>query len=338
MAKDLTNIINHFAIVLDESSSMSQHKLSVIKLIDNEIAHLAERSTVLDQETRVSIWAFADRVRCIVWDKDVLRLPSISTFYKPNGNTAFVDATLESVEALSETPERYGDHSYLVYVVTDGADNRSSTPGSQLRKRLDGLPDHWTVAALVPDARAKHETKNFGFPAGNVQIWDINSKSGVEELGDTVRKATDVYMEQRARGVRSTRTLFSTDASAVNAATIAQAHLTTVPRGSYLLAPVPTDCTIVDFTRACGHDYRLGSGFYELMKTEWIQPQKQIAIVERGAGARVYIGQAARDMIGLGDQLVRVKPDYNADYAVFVQSTSINRKLKAGTRYLYLIK
>jgi len=33
----------------------------------------------------------------------------------------------------------------------------------------------------------------------------------------------------------------------------------------------------------------------------------------------------------------RVKPDFNPDYAVYVQSTSVNRKLKAGTKYLYLV-
>lgn len=42
-------------------------------------------------------------------------------------------------------------------------------------------------------------------------------------------------------------------------------------------------------------------------------------------------------MIGLPDMAVRVKPDYNPDYSVYVQSTSINRKLIAGTKYLYLL-
>ena len=52
----------------------------------------------------------------------------------------------------------------------------------------------------------------------------------------------------------------------------------------------------------------------------------------------MYSGQEARQMIGLPDMNVRVSPNHNADFDIFVQSTSINRKLIAGTRYLYLIK
>lgn len=333
------NIINHIGLVLDASTSMSRHRSSLITVADNQIKHLARRSQELDQETRISVWTFADanHINCVVWDKDVLRLPSIATFYKVGGNTAFIDATMQAISDLGETPERYGDHSFLVYVLTDGEENCSINDTATLQKVLGNLKPHWTLAALVPNASAKHEAKRFGFPAGNVEVWDTTSTAGTSEAGERIRAATDTYMQNRATGVRSTRTLFSTDAAAVNATTIAQAGLQPLARDKYMLIPVPTVSVIADFTKACGHNYRTGSGFYELSKTEHIQPQKAIAIVERGPAGRVFVGRDARQMIGLPDEVVKVKPDHNPDFAVFVQSTSNNRKLMPGTKYLYLL-
>lgn len=333
------NIINHIGLVLDASSSMYNKAASLIKVADNQIAYLAQRSKELDQETRISVWTFADshNIECVVWDMDVLRLPSIAKFYHPLGNTALIDATLKSINDLSETPERYGNHSFLIYVITDGEENRSTNDSSVLQKRIATLPNHWTLAALVPNANGKYEAKRFGFPAGNIEVWDATSSAGVTEVGEVLRTSTDAYMTARASGTRSTRNLFSTNADAVNATTIAQAGLTPLRRSAYKLIPVPQDTPIREFTEGCGLKYILGRGYYELSKTETIQPQKEIAIVERGPRGNVYVGHDARQMIGLPDMEVRVKPDYNPDYLVYVQSTSVNRKLKAGTKYLYLV-
>jgi uncharacterized protein YegL len=335
----VANIINHIGLVLDASTSMIRHAGSLIKVADGQIAHLAQRSKELDQETRISVWTFADahNIQCVVWDMDVLRLPSIAKFYRAHGNTAFIDATLKSISDLGETPERYGDHSFLVYVLTDGEENNSRSSASELQKQLSTLPDHWTLAALVPNANVKHEAKRFGFPAGNIEVWDATSQQGVSEAGDRVRSATDAYMRGRASGVRSTRTLFSTDAVAVNAATIAQAGLSPLARDTYMLIPVPKDTDIKSFTEAAGLNYRTGNGFYQLMKSETIQPNKKIVVVERAATAKVYSGREARQLVGLPDMEVRVKPDFNDQYHIFVQSTSNNRKLISGTRYLYLL-
>lgn len=333
------NIINHIGLVLDASSSMGPYQDDLVKVADSQIEHLARRSRELEQETRISVWTFADptNINCVVWDKDVLRLPSIATYYRPWGNTAFIDATLQSISDLAETPERYGDHSFLIYVLTDGEENRSRNSAATLQQRLSTLKDHWTLAALVPNARGMHEAKRFGFPAGNIEIWNANSAQGVAEVGDRVRTATDNYMMGRRSGLRSTRNLFSTGADAVNVQTITQAGLKPLAKGTYILVPVPTDSRIDEFTAQCGHKYQAGRGFYQLMKREEIQATKDIVVVGK-KDHKVYSGPDARQMIGLPDLNVRVSPDHNADFDIFVQSTSINRKLIAGTRYLYLIK
>ena len=145
-------------------------------------------------------------------------------------------------------------------------------------------------------------------------------------------------MQARSTGVRSTKNLFSTDATAVNAATIKQAGLTPMARGTYILVPVPTDkVPIKEFTEQCGHKYVIGRGFYELSKKETIQTSKDLVVVGK-KDSKVYSGPQARSLVGLPDSMdVRVEPNSNPDYTIFVQSTSVNRHLKVGTKYLYLL-
>jgi hypothetical protein len=335
MLKD--NCINHVVLVLDASWSMDEHADTLIKVTDAQIEYLAKRSEELNQETRVSIYDFASDVRCLVYDKDVLRLPSIESIYKTRGRTALIDATLKSLDDLSQTATLYGDHAFLTYVLTDGMENQSRNRPTRLKDRLRGLAANWTVAALVPDNQGRRYATDYaGFQPDNVAIWDATSAQGVIEVGDTIRKATDNFMEARSKGgFVGTRSLFSTGLDAINAQTV-HSTLTPLRDNAYDVIPVHQDAPIREYVYSRGLDYKIGKGFYQLTKREKIQPQKQIAIREKATG-KVYWGDAARDLLGLNTNLeVTVKPDINPEYDVFVQSTSVNRKLIRDTDLLVL--
>lgn len=337
MGDPTQNYINHIVLVLDESGSMHPHRSELVKVADAQIKHLADRSQHLDQETRVTIYTFSNTVRCIIYDKDVLRLPSIAQYYNPNGGTALIDATMQAVDDLAMTPEKYGDHAFLMYVLSDGEENSSRAfRAVHLAERLKRLPDHWTVAALVPNAIGMHDAKRVGFPAANVAIWSATSEHGIEEVGKTIKDATERFMVARASGVRGTHTLFATGEDKVNSTTIKAAGLKPVAPSKYDLIPVIHDEAIKDFVEGtCGLKFKLGRYYYQLMKTETIQPQKDVAILEVATG-KIYNGKQARDLIGLPDVQVRAKPDPNKKYVTFVQSTAPNRKLIAGTKLLIL--
>lgn len=329
------NYINHVVLVLDASASMTPHRNELVRVADGQVKYLARRSQELDQETRVSIYSFSNDVRCLIYDKDVLRLPSISTLYHPGGMTALVDATLKSLDDLSQTATLYGDHAFLAFVLTDGQENRSRNRPAKLVDRLNGIPNNWTVACLVPDQRSVFESKGFGFPPDNIAVWDAQSAAGVAEVGETIRRATDNFMQARATGVRGTRTLFSTGLDAVNASTVHDA-LTPLAPTAYDILPVHQDSPIREYVYSRGLNYQIGKGFYQLTKTENIQPQKQVAIREKSTG-EVYWGDGARDLLGLPRNMqVRVKPNINPEYDVFVQSTSVNRKVLRDTDLLVL--
>jgi hypothetical protein len=330
------NYINHVVLVLDASSSMTGHTRDLVKVADAQVKYLAQRSQELDQETRVSVYTFANTVQCLVYDKDVLRLPSISSLYRASGMTALIDASVKSIEDLEQTATLYGDHAFLVWVLTDGMENASKLKPQMLRAKLAGLPDNWTVGVLVPDQRGVFEAKGFGFAPDNISVWNPNDTGAVLEVGNTVRTATDNWMNARSTGVRGTRSLFSTGLDAVNRTTVSSS-LKALPLTSYAVVPVSFERQIRDAVESSGNfgRYQTGKSFYQLTKTETIQPHKQVVIREKSTG-KVYSGSQARSLIGLPAHEVRVKPDANPEYDIFVQSTSVNRKVLPGTDVLVL--
>lgn len=338
------NQIDHIAIVIDASDSMRRLTKAVIRVVDNQIAYLARRSTELNREVRVSVYTFADDVICEIFDKDVLRLPSIASLYKTRGMTALIDATVQSQRDLATTSTIYGDHAFLTFVVTDGYENASRRNGpARLRELMENQADNYTLATLVPDHQAMDLAARNGFPRDNIRPWDATSEAGVEQAGDTILGATETFFRGRAAGVRGSRAIFSTGEDAVNAATVAQADLTALPADRYRLVPVPTDgVEIRPFVQGLGLDYKVGNVFYELGNSLVdIQGQKQVAIVDRASDRVLYDpvdnGPKVRALVGLPDIKVRKRADRNSKYATFVQSTSVNRKLKVGTRVLVLL-
>ena len=341
------NYINHVALVLDASSSMSHLSGKVVEVADQQIAYLARRSRELDQETRVTVYAFADKVECVIYDKDVLRMPSLKKLYRVGGMTALLAAALKSQRELAQTAQLYGDHSFLTFVLTDGQENASHRcPGAPSRdprelvqavaEMIATQEDNWTLAVLVPDQMGKREAMQCGFPKENIAIWDATSTQGLEEAGQVIQQATEKFMVGRAQGIRGSRAVFSTGADAVNKDTIEAAGLTPVDPSKYQVIPVARDVAIREWVLESGHTYRTGCAFYQLSKPEKIQARKQIAVLEKKTD-RVYTGPEARALIGLANVETRVKPDHNDDFTIFVQSTSVNRKLVSHTRLLLML-
>ncbi|MBH5338733.1 VWA domain-containing protein [Streptomyces pactum] len=340
------NYINHVALVLDASSSMSHLSRKVVEVADQQIAYLARRSEELDQETRVTVYVFSDKVQCVIYDKDVLRMPSLKQLYRVGGMTALLAATLKSQRELAQTAQLYGDHSFLTFVLTDGQENAShrcpDAPSTNQRELVRAVAelirtqeDNWTLAVLVPDQMGKREAMQCGFPKDNIAIWDATSTQGLEEAGQVIRQATENFMVGRARGIRGSRAVFSTGAEAVNKDTIKAAGLTPVDPSRYRLIPVGREAGIREWVQECGHTFRTGCAFYQLSKSEKVQARKQIAVLEKKTD-RVYMGPEARALLGLPDMEVRVKPDHNDEFTIFVQSTSVNRKLVPNTRLLLM--
>jgi hypothetical protein len=112
-----------------------------------------------------------------------------------------------------------------------------------------------------------------------------------------------------------------------------QAAMVPMGAGEYVVLNVVQEQPIKEMVQAAAGSYQRGSAYYEFMKTENIQSDKEF-VVEMGG--RFYSGPAARSVLGLPAEKVRVKPDHKAGCTIFVQSNSVNRKLIPGTRLLLL--
>lgn len=149
------------------------------------------------------------------------------------------------------------------------------------------------------------------------------------------------YEETVARAGRMNRTLdraFGTLAgrkkSTRYAGTVAP-KFTPVPPGRFQILQVDDSQDIQSFVESNDLMFQKGRGFYEFMKTETIQENKEVVLRDKSTGD-MFTGDAARQLIGLPTGVRgKLKPVHLDAYDVFVQSTSYNRKLISGTRFLY---
>lgn len=323
--------INHVVFVIDASDSMKGISAEVVRVADGLVKDLADLSTKLNQETRVTIYVFSNTVQCLVYDKDVLRLPSIAKLYKTINMTALIDATIQAREELGLTATLYGDHAFLIYVLTDGQENVSRRTIGDLTDMFKKLPDNYTMACLVPNQSAKFTVVKYGFPAGNVQVWDASSEAGMREAGNVMRGSTVSYMTARASGLKSTTGLFNMDPTTVNYKTVA-ANLKELTGFRVEHVKQGQPAVIKEFIESLRPKvpFVQGANYFPLIKREKIGDSKEIVIRHIISG-KIYGGPQARALVGLPDTgEVSVSPQPNSEYEIFVQSTSLNRKLIPG--------
>jgi len=340
--------INHIAFVIDESGSMGTHASAVVRVFDEQVKMLAKRSVELNQETRVSLYIFNQprtlgklehNIRCVVYDRDVLRLPSLKGQYNPDGGTPLVRATLQALMDLSQTPELHADHAFLVYAITDGEETeRLPSLNSLLGQRIRELEhkENWTIAALVPDTRGRIDCRNLGFSDGNIMQWDV---SNVEEVGTAVAQSTQNYMTMRAAGKRSTRGLFTAEVKAKRKDVVASLLPVTNPYTVFAHPTTSPRQEIREFVeKKTNRPYLVGSAYYQLIKPETLQANKKICLRTVPDG-RLFSGtlEQVRQVLNLpagGD--IKVAPGEIKDFVVFIESTSTNRHVIPGQEILVM--
>jgi hypothetical protein len=364
--------VNHVALVIDKSGSMRQHEQTVIRVVDEFVKGLKEESRervdpstgrkVPRQETRISLYAFDHTVECLVWDMSVEDLPSMRDVYRVQGGaTSLIEATVLSLDDLaSEVSQKYGEHSFLQITWTDGIENASgcsetghmhSSPDGYRVERPDQLnhwkkriqtamaelPDNWTSAILVPNVLSKRKAQEYGFPSGNISMWDAETTQGVEEAIGTMKAAATSFLRGRERGVRGTRSLFAVGQD-LDVATV-KSVLTPLDGSKYKLLDIKDtdhDREIRDFVekRMPGVTYKQGMAYYQLGPRVTVQSSKDVVVLDTETDL-VYGGPDARELLfggaGRDGGSLSVKAGQNSKLKVFVQSKSVNRKLKKLT-------
>lgn len=111
--------------------------------------------------------------------------------------------------------------------------------------------------------------------------------------------------------------------------------LTPVHPSRFQILSVSRDCPIKDFVQDNGLNFKIGRGFYEFTKSVEVQEYKEVIVQDKITG-EMFSGDDARKILGIPvGKRATVKPTALDGYVGFIQSTSNNRKLLGGTKFLY---
>lgn len=197
--------------------------------------------------------------------------------------------------------------------------------------------DLWTFTFQLPPGQKHLFCQEYSVPSDNVMEWEATAR-GVEEASVATTMGLTGYFGARAKDQRSVTNFYITaDMSKVDPKKV-KTNLDDIS-DRFKVYEVGKEVAIKDFVEAkTGRPYVIGSAYYQLTKTEKVQPQKEVLVQEKGKKA-VWGGDEARQLIGLPDgDSAKVVPGNMANWDVYIQSTSPNRKLVRGTKVLVDVK
>ncbi|MEH2452850.1 vWA domain-containing protein [Nostoc sp.] len=217
------------------------------------------------------------------------------------------------------------------------------------RKELDKLAEAEITVYGVQALNRSHATpfyqelaeKSGGFHINLDQfsyISDLFLAVCYQQSSNEQLQAYEQEVIDQGRMSRGLNKIFNTMMNREATSYYESADLRAVTPGRFQILEIEQDISIKAFVLENGLSFKVGRGFYEFTKTETIQAQKEIILMDRGTGD-LFEGGAAREMLGLPmDATIRIKPSNLEKYVVFVQSTSANRKLIGKTRFLYEVE
>lgn len=334
---------NYIGISRDHSASMRNIALNAGRDYNDNIASIKDGATEFNIDTIVSVVKCGVGRRALVV-RDVINsnvsalTPIEDGDYIADGNgTPLFDSVGDLIEQLESVPDAADpDVSFVVMVITDGGENCSvKWTGKSIAQKMNQLTmtDRWTFSFRVPRGY-KQELVRYGIPAGNILEWDQTEK-GVQVATVATRSAVKSFYAARSAGLKSTDKFYA-DLSEVSLKEVKSA-LVDISAEIDIFKVLTTEdgIQIRDFVeKRTKKPLVKGSAFYQLTKTETVQEYKQIAIRDKLKGT-VYSGFEARDLLGLPSTgEVKLAPGQHGQYDIFIQSTSINRKLVKNTNVL----
>lgn len=180
-------------------------------------------------------------------------------------------------------------------------------------------------------------------------INDLIRAIAVKQQGDESLASFADQLQKSGRMTRNVGTAigtmlgknstFSTKWSSCVPNVIRSDALVSVPSGRFQVMSVDSESVIMNFVTDQGITFKKGRGFYQLTKSEKVQGGKEIILQDKETG-EFFNGPQVRKILGLSEGIEgRLSSKSFLDkFEIFVQSTSLNRKLVGGTKFLYEIE
>lgn len=327
--------VNRICLVIDRSGSMGHLTAASVKALNDNIETIRAQARATGQTTLVTVLSFDDTISAIRQSTNVEVIEPIRvTEVGARGQTALFDAVGEAIKGLQGAftfPDE--DSSYLIMAITDGQENSSRNfTAASLRSCMQTVisTDRWTLTFLLPPGAKNHFVSQFGISEGNVAEWE-GTTQGVQAYTQQNTQGIGTYFSSRSVGVNSVKS-FYTDLSGLTSKQV-KTQLDDLSNQVRIL-PVDREQDIRTFVQDKLGVYTPGSAFYQLTKDEKeVQSYKQLLVMEKGK-RQVYGGADARQVLGIPPGNLKVKPGNHGNFDIFVQSTSLNRKLVRGTKLL----
>lgn len=327
--KNASSVEVNVVLLIDDSGSMQSYVSAARDLIGKQVSEIAG----MKNAKRFSLIEFGSEINVKLSFVSPKKAKTSVPHYNPHqGSTRVIDAMVESIDHLEKAPQSENS-AYLLMTITDGEDNASHRSRAELKRQIEKLTstDKWTFMFNGVGRYAREFAKSVGIPEGNFLEFEA-SDAGVRRLAATNVQATLGLSERYSRGETASRGVY-VNLAGVNTQEVKD-ELNDVT-SQYHIVDVDQDSPINEFVRSkLGLEFQRGRGFYELSKPEEVQDYKDFLIQDKTTG-KLFGGPTARKLLGLNGSDQKVKPGHLGKWRVFVLSTSNNRKLVAGTKFVY---
>lgn len=333
----LTDVI----FVLDRSGSMASLIGKARENLQSQIDTLRRAATTTDRY-RISIINFNDSVRTTLQGLDVTAATSAGGFYEyPSGGTRLNDAILEAIALANRLDTKGKQHAFLISILTDGEENSSTNyilnVAAAVKQATAG--DRFSFVYAGPRG-SRNYALSAGIPHGNATEWE-QTYEGMSFLGTQTNSSLNTYTSSRSRGIVSSTSFYAApvtkDANAF--ANMLDNKLDDVSGQVKVERVTDKDPVVINkFCQKKFGSFPKGQIYYQLTESEKVQDYKKLIVQDQTTG-NFYAGEtAAKKLLGVPSYqgTVHIKPGQLGDFKVFVQSTSVNRKLTPGTAVVYL--
>ena len=328
--------------VLDRSGSMSSLMPQARQNLRDQLNALAKAVSPQDLYT-VSIIAFDSSIEhtASVMDPRFWNVSDLTRLYPgARHQTALTDAVMEAIAVERRRDAQGGQKAFLISIVTDGDENASSVSIDRLRDAVvaSKTAGRFTFTFAGPNNfRANNYALSIGIDPGNITQWE-QTTAGLADLNVRTESALTGYARSRSLGATQVNSFYAQPvvANPQDFAKKLGSELQKMDPQAITVARVMPDDPIVirEFAgKKVPGGFRKGKVFYQLTESEKVQEYKGIIIQDVATGAFYSGWEAAARLLGIPkfSGTVHIRPGQLGEFKVFIQSTSVNRKLVPGT-------
>lgn len=190
----------HIAIVVDRSGSMSSIRKSALDGLNETINGIIQDGD-LGGETDVTVVLFDNEIEVVLENVPSNMMTKFTEEdYIPRGTTALYDAIMQAVNSIADADET-DDTGYLVTVISDGHENASKTPQSEISsliKQLEGQ-GNWTFNFMLANQDIHQFVATMGATLGNVASFAA-TEQGVTTAYVNMTDSNTRYLRSRSFG------------------------------------------------------------------------------------------------------------------------------------------